>query len=165
MGRIKSFQERGSFSQTWKDRLPRVIAILSSRASQPIAQPKTGASHSTFFLSFVSVDLPLSFRAFQITPAVVPISVCIRGNSSPFDLSRFDITETSGKTTLRSRSGVIRVHTSVSNKWWRYRPRRFPTPESQRISRKVGDARRSGNLPVPRPFGNGKAKKSDRIAR
>ena len=98
MSKFESFQESVSFSRTRKDRLPRVIAILSSRASQPIAQSKTGASHSTFFFSFCSVDPPLPFSAFQIAPAVVPISPCIRRNSFPFDRSRLDITETASKT-------------------------------------------------------------------
>ena len=108
MGKIGSFQECVSFSRMRKDRLPRVIAILSSRASQPIAQSKTGASHSIFFLRFGRVDPPLPFSAFQIAPAVVPISPCIIGYSFSLDLPRLAITETASKTPFgRNRASQV----------------------------------------------------------
>jgi hypothetical protein len=54
-----------------------VITILSSRASQPIAQSKIGGFPFVAFLSCESDDSPLVPSAFQMAPAAFPISSSI----------------------------------------------------------------------------------------
>src|SRR5712692_7726239 len=69
--------ECASLSWTRNERFSGVITSLSSRASQPTAQSKTGALPFTSFLSFPRDNSPLSLRACQIIPAVEAISSCI----------------------------------------------------------------------------------------
>src|SRR6266581_8014354 len=66
-----------SLSWIRNERFSDVITILSSRASQPTAQSKTGVLTFTSFLSFPRDNSPLSLRACQIIPAVEAISSCI----------------------------------------------------------------------------------------
>ncbi len=67
---------RVSFSRMRNERFSGVIAILSSRASQPMAQSKRGGLRLTVFFNCVSDNSPLVLSACQMAPAVVPISSC-----------------------------------------------------------------------------------------
>src|SRR6266853_725138 len=66
-----------SLSWIRNERFSDVITILSSRASQPTAQSKTGVLPFTSFLSFARDNSPRSLRACQIIPAAEAISSCM----------------------------------------------------------------------------------------
>jgi hypothetical protein len=65
------------FKQTRVVRFSVVSMNLSSRASQPIAQSKSGDPAFNYFFSPVKVISPFVSKACQMAPAIVPISSVI----------------------------------------------------------------------------------------
>ena len=57
-----------------------VMTILSSRASQPIAQSNIGPLAFTSFLSWASESSPRALRVCQTAPAIWPMSLCMQNS-------------------------------------------------------------------------------------
>jgi hypothetical protein len=65
------------FRRMLKERFLGVITTLPSRASHPMAQSKMGPLLSTAFLSCASESSPCVLRAYQMAPAIWPMSSSI----------------------------------------------------------------------------------------
>src|SRR6266404_4629468 len=101
---------------TRKVRPSRMITILSSRVSQPTAQSKTGVLQPTAVLSCANDNSPFVFSAFQMSPAVVPISLCMAPPSiaTPKSIERLTGSRCQLKSIVQDVENVIPVQNPYS---------------------------------------------------
>src|SRR5467141_1075619 len=101
---------------TRKVRPSRRITILSSRVSQPTAQSKTGVLQPTAVLSCANDNSPFVFSAFQMSPAVVPISLCMAPPSiaTPKSMERITGSRCQLKSIVQDVENVIPVQNPYS---------------------------------------------------